>query len=961
VPVTGREDTPEGDAAVEAPRFKVDREDYLRRINATTAPVAFIDLSFHPDKSISTAYALARSPAERGLYRAAVAAAAADTMAYFEREMGHVRRGHNGSDGTEPGKLAWATVMHDTARPVLETAERDKQGRGYTEYHAVPQVADPHLHPHVLCLAAVMTEGGHVGAIDLDRLNGLTKQFGAVFHVYLAQRLRAHGAAVRLDKDTGAAVLTDVSRKLCREFSKRTTDARGAAAAFAKQQGLDWDSLPKDRQIALLHREIEGRRLAKDQSKGDFAQWGEQAQAIDPAYRSPLRRHRVAEPLTQERRVALAVEIAGPLIAARLEQEAVLPEAELRELLIRGFVETGMARPEQDITAAVALVRAQGIQIGTERTTLIFGLDSQVRGKTMRCITTALAETQERETIELARTANADRGAALPRQTIDRHVAATGVPYTDEQRSVINRFAGGGRLEVAIGVAGTGKTTLLAPVVSAWREAGRDVHGVAQKWSHASALAGAGIEPDRCVALDKMLHDARAHRVELTRESVIVVDEIARVGVRQWRELLQVREQTGCQIVALGDPRQCPAIERGNVVDLVSRALPDAIPEMLRSIRQRTDRERDITAMFRDGTDIERALAMKQEDGSFALVPAGVKPTIDAVVERWAERTAANKHDPAWSITVSAPTNADVHAINQAIRRKRQALGEIGPDQKVIRAIDKNARHTFSLALSVGDKVRVFDRVFDADQKAWPRRAIGSNGDVLEVRGLSERGMLVRNADGMEGMIEWRKLRGGQGEPVRPTLGYTHTIDSIQGQTSSEHISAYPSGTAKAPLGKHYTALSRQRDCNWLIVNESAERQQVYKRARWTGTTPIISHGDVVRNVAANMSRFQEKAGAVDFLSRSVREGKEAVLVALEPAQRRQREGMERSAVPREHAVRRLRQRMEMARPTWEHVTQAVRRGIERTRQAMRPTRGPQQQAQEIQDKGRSAGPGIEL
>jgi hypothetical protein len=32
-----------------------DREDYLRRIKATSAPVAFVDFSFHPDKSISAA------------------------------------------------------------------------------------------------------------------------------------------------------------------------------------------------------------------------------------------------------------------------------------------------------------------------------------------------------------------------------------------------------------------------------------------------------------------------------------------------------------------------------------------------------------------------------------------------------------------------------------------------------------------------------------------------------------------------------------------------------------------------------------------------------------------------------------------------------------------------------------------------------------------------------------------
>jgi hypothetical protein len=163
-----------------------------------------------------------------------------------------------------------------------------------------------------------MTEGGHVGAIDLDRMRGLTKQFGGLFHVHLAQRLREHGIAVKLDKETGAAVLPDIPKHVCDEFSKRTKDARQAAQDYARDLGLDWDSMPKKRQIALLHRGIEERRHGKENDGGEFAAWEKQAVARGYAHRSQLGRRRPAPDLSQERRVELAVNAAEPLIAERL-------------------------------------------------------------------------------------------------------------------------------------------------------------------------------------------------------------------------------------------------------------------------------------------------------------------------------------------------------------------------------------------------------------------------------------------------------------------------------------------------------------------------------------------------------------------------------------------------------------------------------------------------------------------
>ena len=92
----------------------------------------------------------------------------------------------------------------------------------------------------------------------------------------------------------------------------------------------------------------------------------------------------------------------------------------------------------------------------------------------------------------------------------------------------------------------------------------------------------------------------------------------------------------------IGDPKQCQSIEAGPVIDLLRNALgEDAIPQILTSIRQKTEREREITGLFRAGKAAE-ALEMKQRDGTAELVAGGRQSTVQRVAQLWRERNEAN-------------------------------------------------------------------------------------------------------------------------------------------------------------------------------------------------------------------------------------------------------------------------------------------------------------------------------
>ena len=89
----------------------------------------------------------------------------------------------------------------------------------------------------------------------------------------------------------------------------------------------------------------------------------------------------------------------------------------------------------------------------------------------------------------------------------------------------------------------------------------------------------------------------------------------------------------GDRIVAVGDDKQCQGIEAGPVVNLMRRALgPEAVPEILTTRRQRTEREREIAGLFRDGKAAEalamglavRVVALSELDSAVATLVAAL-------------------------------------------------------------------------------------------------------------------------------------------------------------------------------------------------------------------------------------------------------------------------------------------------------------------------------------------------
>jgi ATP-dependent exoDNAse (exonuclease V) alpha subunit len=91
-------------------------------------------------------------------------------------------------------------------------------------------------------------------------------------------------------------------------------------------------------------------------------------------------------------------------------------------------------------------------------------------------------------------------------------------------------------------------------------------------------------------------------RIALDAKSVVVIDEVGLLGTRQLNDILALQKRTGFQLVMLGDPKQMQSVEAGPVISLLRKGLgADAVPELVSSVRQLDEEERETTLMFRNG------------------------------------------------------------------------------------------------------------------------------------------------------------------------------------------------------------------------------------------------------------------------------------------------------------------------------------------------------------------------
>jgi hypothetical protein len=238
---------------------------------------------------------------------------------------------------------------------------------------------------------------------------------------------------------------------------------------------------------------------------------------------------------------------------------------------------------------------------------------------------------------------------------------------TEGQRAMVRRFAtSGSSIDVGVGAAGTGKTTVMSIIGELATQSGVSVVGTAL-----AARTAAGFEAATGIpsfTLTRLLGETKAPG-GLPPGAVVVVDEAGMVGSRQLAQVSDLVESASGKLILIGDHHQLAEIDAGGLFAALTTRLPAV--ELTENVRQEHEWERTALVELRDGS-VDRAIAMyKQRDR--INIAATTDETIHRAVQNW-YRDVQDIGDPA-EVLLIGHRNTTVDKLN---RRARALVGEAG-------------------------------------------------------------------------------------------------------------------------------------------------------------------------------------------------------------------------------------------------------------------------------------------
>ncbi|MFD7590879.1 MobF family relaxase [Kitasatospora sp. NPDC059811] len=748
--------------------------------------VAGDDIGFTLPKSVSTAWGLA-SAEVRDIVEEEFLASVRAAVGSLETWCSYGVSGHQG-DGeiaervASSGFLGWI-MTHKSARPVKGS------------------VGDPHLHAHVVLARMVKCEDGKwrspaSGGRDIRRHSHAANELQkALFRTALTERL---GVEWEYNPANREWEIGAVPTELRGTFSRRNREILKAGGAEL--------STAQRRVLAARQRE----------AKQDLAEVDVLAKWHANAVKVLADRHgRGGEDRLRQVLAAAFPGSAGP------GEGLDLPS--VTELAAQIFdPESGVTSKHKDFSKAQALAEvARALPPGLYGHLELETLTDQVLTEAGYAVALAdlhashhtnadryttvdvLAAEQVITTVPAERIAShaaiVDPAAAT--RHVDRFEAGKRLRLSAEQRaSVLRLLSAGHGVDTVEGLAGAGKTTMLAAARHGWEQAGMTV--AAQNLQAESGIASATVA-------SWLLRIADGEG--LAGIDVLVVDEAAMADDRTLAKLLAHTAETGTKLVLVGDEQQLQPIGIGGGFAEIHRAVQGLALKENR--RQRAAVEREALTVWRTGGR-STALARLADAGHVHATETGEQTTAEMLTAWSTERRRwSDPHDNLKHLLLLAGRNADVDALNSGARAIRRAAGELGED------------HAFTLTdgrvldFAVGDLVRTKAN----DRRS--RRTSGAQPDVLNgyrgvVLAADDNGVLVqwrRTAGPDQVVTEQAWLAADQIADGALTHAYAMTVTAAQGLTATR---ALVNGTG-ADAFTLYPAITRAKERSdlWLPLH----------------------------------------------------------------------------------------------------------------------------------------------
>ena len=641
------------------------------------------DLTFSvAPKGVSLAFAAA-SPADRLAILEAQRDAVAQAMAYVESVI------ETGRDAQGQRKIGVAGLV----------------ASGFT--HMSNRELEPQLHEHVLVYGVAPGADGKWGGWEALQLYEHQQTIGALGRAAFAQNLSKLGYGI--EKKTELNARGEPTGEVYFELAG-VSDDQVVAFSTRRQQVLDHvQQHGGTKQQAAL-----ATRKAKEEPPFE---------EVDELWQQALEKHRAEDP-TMFRDVAelkaLPSKLSGvsddDLLRTLQKREAVWTKHDLIGQLAREHVgQKNVAEIMAEADAFLERMRPQLVAIAPERSPEARNQGDQPGQKfaATRYSARWWVEDVEQAMVDSAKARQHEPQQAVAAATVAAQVeafqAVRGFAISDEQRAAVDHLTGGQGVSLLTGRAGTGKTTIAAIAVKAWEAEGRTVIGTSQSWDAAQTL-GAETGMSEVFSVAKLLHDLADGRTQLDGQTVLVLDEAGMVDSATMRQLQTHADGAGAKLVMMGDSWQLAPVQAGQGFRLLTDAIGDAKLTEIR--RQRHSEDVATAAAFYTHADRGRSETTRDEQAGLGAQQLerlrsrnqiAVVDTVPEAVEQLADDYVACPRPDREKLAL-ASTKGDVRQLNEAIRARLQATGQVSTDEHTVALTQEGKR--VDVPLAPGDRIR---------------------------------------------------------------------------------------------------------------------------------------------------------------------------------------------------------------------------------------------------------------
>lgn len=783
--------------------------------------VAGYDLVFTPPKSVSIAWGLGDEQLRRGI-ESAHERAIQDVIRHLEKNVVMTRRGRNGVRQIE------------TSSGVIGTKFR----------HWDSRAGDPNLHDHVVIANRVRGVDGQWSSIDGRMLYQYgvecSELYNARVQQYVTELTGLQFEARSLNGKQPVHEIVGIDDEMVRAFSSRRGEISAAleqvTAKFVEEHGY----APSEKQLIQLAQQATlATRPAKDgvhSLEELHAEWVAQAHAL------------------REQGVDLPVE--GALVE-KLKKAS----AEYEQNILQAKRQQAYESPVQEHAAAI-VARLEDSRSTWRRThmnaeVLRYGRDLGLNEKQDAALLSSIREhlnaemlplhaqsqrltprefiradgtsqhqkinyelfTSERVLAAESAILDAATQQVIPASSFDvfemeaekrrAELALQGHTLPEGQERMAREFATSDKLlVVGIGAAGAGKTSSTRLAVNAIEASGGRVVGMAPTAAAAAVMREEmGIEAD---TVDKILSDWKnGEPVSLRAGDVLLVDEAGMVSTPKFQQILQLAQERGALVRALGDYRQLSAVGSGGALRLVDREVGAVHLDEL--FRFKSPDEAAATLALREPPLVgdDKPFDWYKDQGRVVAGESDVM--VEQVFTAWRDDTTAGKQ----SIMI-ASTNETVGKLNDLAQAHAMERGHVRPEHGSVRLHNEARAHVGDVIVTRQNARRLTvnsGQDFVKNGDLWRVSQVHDNG-AMTVQHLEHGGKVTLPAAYAAQSVE---------------LGYAATIHRAQGATVDTAHALVDSSTDRAGA---YVALTRGRESNTLYVSlgDGQKRDEVLEQ-----------------------------------------------------------------------------------------------------------------------------------